>query len=325
MAATDWPSRSRQLQKAQQELEDLQLVLKARNGSTRGARHADPALHAVRPAEGKRLLPRRRWQRRPDPGGADRPLQGGARLSARQGDVVPLLRRALRDPPDHHGDQERDALQALAPQQLRLVQPHACGSGPRRRLHARGRPAGIGRQRPGGLRHLDRGAAEPRRLPRGRRCRSSSRTRSVSTSRAARTSRWPRSSGATRRRSTTRSSGSSARSSTTSASGRCCCRSSLLESCPRGFTAGPHRYHRKHAGVAQLAEHRFCKPGVAGSSPASGSAARASARGGREQMSVSVRTPVFAAALCSRARTGSRGREVKGRVGRMLVMVLPLC
>ena len=42
-------------------------------------------------------------------------------------------------------------------------------------------------------------------------------------------------------------------------------------------------------------------------------------------MSVSVRTPVFAAALCSRARTGSRGREVKGRVGRMLVMVLPLC
>ena len=30
-------------------------------------------------------------------------------------------------------------------------------------------------------------------------------------------------------------------------------------------------YHPESAGVAQLVEHRFCKPGAAGSSPASGS------------------------------------------------------
>ena len=35
------------------------------------------------------------------------------------------LRRAVRDAADHHRDQDRDALQALAAQHLRLVQPHA--------------------------------------------------------------------------------------------------------------------------------------------------------------------------------------------------------
>ena len=52
-----------------------------------------------------------------------------ARLSPRQGDVVPLVRRALRDAPDHHRDQERDAVQALPAEQLRLLQPHARRAG----------------------------------------------------------------------------------------------------------------------------------------------------------------------------------------------------
>ena len=83
-------------QKAQRELEDLQLVMKARNGK--------PALDAlmrrytgfVRLKASSYFL-RRRRRGRPGPGGADRSLQGGARLPSRQGDVVPELRRALRD------------------------------------------------------------------------------------------------------------------------------------------------------------------------------------------------------------------------------------
>ena len=62
------------------------------------------------------------------------------------------------------------------------------------------------RQRPVGLRHLDRGAPEPRLLPRHRALVARVARRSASTSRATRTRRWPRTSAATRRRSTTRSS-----------------------------------------------------------------------------------------------------------------------
>ena len=40
-------------QKAQRELEDLQLVLKARNGNERALDRADQALHRLRPAEGE--------------------------------------------------------------------------------------------------------------------------------------------------------------------------------------------------------------------------------------------------------------------------------
>ncbi len=119
-------------QKVQRELEDLQLVLKARNGA-RSRSIADPPLPRFRPAEGELVLPRRRRRRRPGAGGPHRPLQGGARLPLRQGDVVPLVRRALRHAPDHHGDQDRDPLQARAAQHVRLVQPHAGRPGRRRR------------------------------------------------------------------------------------------------------------------------------------------------------------------------------------------------
>ena len=199
-------------QKAQRELEDLQLVLKARNGEQRGPRRADPPLHGVRPAEGELVLPRRRRQRRPDPGGADRPLQGGPRLPPRQGDVVPLVRRALRHPADHHGDQDRHPLQALAAE-------HATS-------RSATRPPGqdpdgdctLGDALPGP--HVNDPAVcvisteELQSLVGclGTASRRSSPTRCASTSRAPPTRRWPRSSAATRRRSTTRSSGSSARS-----------------------------------------------------------------------------------------------------------------
>ena len=115
------------------------------------------------------LLPRRRRQRRPPPGRADRPLQGGARLPRRQGDLVPQLRRALRDPADHHGDQDGDALQARAAQHVRLVQPHAP---PARTATASARSA---TRCPGPAVHepplvviSTRGAAEPRLQPRHR-------------------------------------------------------------------------------------------------------------------------------------------------------------
>ena len=66
---------------------------------------------------------------------------------------------------------------------------------------------GPGRRRSVGRRDLDRGAAEPGRLPWQRASRRSSRRHCAGTSTATRTSRWPRSSAATRRRSTTRCSG----------------------------------------------------------------------------------------------------------------------
>src|SRR3954462_6117537 len=92
-------------QKAQRELEDLQLVLKARNGSSaaldqlirryksfvrpEGSPYLLPPLPVGPRAEGELVLPRGRRLGGPDPGGARRPLQGGARLPAGQGDVVP--------------------------------------------------------------------------------------------------------------------------------------------------------------------------------------------------------------------------------------------
>ncbi len=48
-----------------------------------------------------------------------------------------LLRELCVTRQDHHGDQDGDALQALAAQHLRLVQPHARRQDPGRRLHAR--------------------------------------------------------------------------------------------------------------------------------------------------------------------------------------------
>ena len=193
-------------QKAQRELEDLQLVIRARNGDSVALDALIRRYTGLRPPEGELVLPRRRRRRGPRPGGADRPLQGGARLPLRQGDVVPQLRRALRHAADHHRDQDRDPLQARAAEHLRLVQPHAGRPGVRRRLHARRRAPRPGRRRPVGLRDLDRGAAEPRLLRSAPGSRRSRPTRCASTSTACRTRRWPSSSAATRRRSTTRSS-----------------------------------------------------------------------------------------------------------------------
>ena len=193
-------------QKLQRELEDLQLVLKARNGSPDRARRADAPLPRLRPAQGELVLPRRRRRRRPRAGGDDRPLQGDPRLPLGQGDVVPVVRRALRDAADHHGDQVRHALQARAAQHVRLVQPHACRPGHRGRVHARRRAARPGGRRPFGSRHLDRGAPGARRAASARRSRAWRPRRCASTSTGTRTSRWPRCSSATARRSTTRSS-----------------------------------------------------------------------------------------------------------------------
>ena len=194
-------------QKPQRELEDLQLVIKARNGSQVALDALHAPLPGVRAAQGELVLPRRRRRGRPDPGGDDRPLQGGARLPLRQGDVVPQLRRALRDPADHHGDQDGHPLQARAAQHLRLVQPHAGRPGHGGRVHARRRAPGPGVDDPSVVRRLDGGAAEPRLL------RSAAGSRQLE-SEALRLyldghsyEQWPRGSGATRRRSTTRSSG----------------------------------------------------------------------------------------------------------------------
>ena len=166
------------------------------------ARRADPPLHRLRAPQGELVLHRRRRVRRPDPGGPDRPLQGCPRLPLRQGDVFPELRRALHHPSDHHGDQGRDPLQALAAQHLRLVQPDTGRPG-RVGLHARRRAPWPGVDDPAicaisteELQSLVFVSAPASRRPRA--------TRSASTWRGCRTKRWPRSSAATRRRSTTR-------------------------------------------------------------------------------------------------------------------------
>ena len=148
-------------QKAQRELEDLQLVLKARNGDS-------AALDAlIRRYTGFVRLKASSYFLAG--GDSDDLIQEGMiglykavrRLPPRQGDVVPELRGALRDAADHHGDQDGDPLQALAAQHVRLVQPHAGRPGLRRRVLARRRAAGPGRARAVRDGHLDRGAPEP--------------------------------------------------------------------------------------------------------------------------------------------------------------------
>ena len=185
-------------QKLQRELEDLQLVLKARNGSRR---HSTSSCAATTASSGSRRA------RTSSPAGTPTTVQGGMISSRRsatsglgQGDLVPVVRRALRHSPDHHRDQVRDALQARPAEHVRLLQSHA-----RVRLRRRARRRRAARaagRRPVGARDLDRGAPCPRRLPRDDPVRSS-RRRSACTSTATRTSRWPRSSTATARRSTT--------------------------------------------------------------------------------------------------------------------------
>ena len=128
-------------QKAQRELEDLQLVLKARNGD--GA--AMDAL--IRRYTGFVRLKASSYF-----------LAGGDSDDLIQEGLIGLYKAvrdfrpdketsfrsfagALRDAADHHGDQDGDALQALAAQHVRLVQPHAGRPGLGRRVHARRRAA----------------------------------------------------------------------------------------------------------------------------------------------------------------------------------------
>ena len=132
-----------------------------------------------------------------------------------QGDVVPLVRRALRHPADHHRDQVGDALQARPAEHVRLVQPHAGGSGHRRRLHARRCAARPVDRRPVRARDLDRGAAGARRLPRHDACPGSSRRRSACYLDGNSYESMAEASTATARRSTTPCSASSGRSSRT--------------------------------------------------------------------------------------------------------------
>ena len=115
--------------KAERELEDLQLVVKARNGD-------DAALDAlirrytgfVRMKASSYFLA----------GGDSEDLvqEGLIGLYKAVRDFRPTrrrrsaLRRALRDAADHHGDQDGDPLQARAAQHVRLVQPHTGGARP---------------------------------------------------------------------------------------------------------------------------------------------------------------------------------------------------
>ena len=208
-------------QKAQRELEDLQLVVKARNGS-------QPALDALmRRYTGFVRLKASSYFLAggdvggPRPGGPDRPLQGGPRLPRRQGDLVPELRRALRDAADHHRDQDGDPLQAPAAEPVHLVQPHAGGSGLGGRVHARRRAPGPVDERPVRVRDLDARscrASSSRSAPASRGSRP---RRCAATSRASPTRRWRTSSAATARRSTTPSSASSVRSWRTRRRARC--------------------------------------------------------------------------------------------------------
>ena len=84
-------------------------------------RQAGQALPLVRAPEGVLVLPGRRRQRGPHPGGPGRPLQGDPRLPLGPRVVLPQLRRALHHAPDHHRGQDGHAQQAHAAQRLRLV------------------------------------------------------------------------------------------------------------------------------------------------------------------------------------------------------------
>ena len=148
-------------ERLQRESEDVRLVIKARNGDSvaldalirryTGFVRLKASSYFIAGGESDDLIQE----------GLDRPLQGRPRFPHRQGDLVPQLRGALHHAPDHHGDQGRDPLQAPAAERLRLVQPDARGPGGRR-LHARRRAPGPRRRRSRDLRHLHRGAPEPR-------------------------------------------------------------------------------------------------------------------------------------------------------------------
>ena len=111
-------------QKLQRELADLQLVMRARNGDQKAL---DELIRRytgfVRLKASSYFLAG---------GDSEDLIQEGliglykaVRDFSPRALVVPQLRRALRDAADHHRDQERDAVQALAAEHVRLVQPHA--------------------------------------------------------------------------------------------------------------------------------------------------------------------------------------------------------
>ena len=115
-------------QKVQRELEDLQLVMRARNGSQEAL---DGLMRRytgfVRLKASSYFLAG---------GDSDDLIQEGmiglykaVRDFRPDGDVVSELRRAMRDAPDHHGDQDGHSLQAFAPEHLRLVQSYTGGTG----------------------------------------------------------------------------------------------------------------------------------------------------------------------------------------------------
>ena len=148
-------------QKQQRELEDLQLVLKARNGDG----SAMDAL--IRRYTGFVRLKSSSYFLAG--GDSDDLIQEGMiGLYKAVRDFRPDKETSFRsfDASDHHGDQDGDALQALAAQHIRLVQPHPGRAGLGRRVHARRRASRAGGARAVGDGDLDRGAAEPRLLPR---------------------------------------------------------------------------------------------------------------------------------------------------------------
>ena len=184
--------RSKSPQKAQRELEDLQLVLKARNGDEQRAGPADPPLHVgfVRLKASSYFL------------------AGGDSEDLIQEGLIGLY-KAVRDfRPDKETSFRSFAELCVTRQIITAIKTatrfkHAPLNTYVSFSHT---PAGqesdgdctlgdalpgpVG-QRPVGLRDLDRGAAEPRLLARHAASRSSRRTRSSSTSRASPTRRWP--------------------------------------------------------------------------------------------------------------------------------------
>ena len=153
-------------QKAQRELEDLQLVLRARNGDG-GALDV-----LIRRYTGFVRLKASSYF-----------LAGGDSEDLVQEGLIGLY-KAVRD---FRADKETSfrsfaelcvtrqiitaiktatQVQARPPEHLHLLQPYAGRPGLRQRVHPRRRPAWAGRRRPLGLRDLDGGAPEPRFHPR---------------------------------------------------------------------------------------------------------------------------------------------------------------
>ena len=110
---------------SQVQVDDGYLIALAKQGDHDVLRPPRAPLLRLRPPEGLVVLPRRRRQRRPHPGGARRPLQGDPRLPLRPRVELPQLRRALHHAPDHHGGEDGDAQQAHAAEPVRLVLEHA--------------------------------------------------------------------------------------------------------------------------------------------------------------------------------------------------------